>query len=308
MNLRDFEYIVALGQYRSITKAAQELYISQPALSKFLTRMEQEAGTKLFQHTGKNLVPTLAGEFCIEKAVEILHINEQINNRINDIAKLNSGRIRIGLPMSRTEHFLSQVLPRFYKMYPGIHIVIFENATAILQQKVRNGELDLIFINILENNCQPYLHYETILEEEMVLAAPDTYHLEDTAYILEGHLYPCLSPFAWKDLPYIMLSSDQATRTFSNQYFSRNGITPHVALEIRNLAQAINAVRYGIGVTITPSIQAGSQSGISYYSLPSKEGTFRRKAAVVYRTDTYLSHAERELIQIIKKSVEPPLS
>ena len=62
MNVRDFEYIAELGRSRSILRASQALYITQPALSKFLQRVENEAGTLLFQRAGNHLVPTFAGE------------------------------------------------------------------------------------------------------------------------------------------------------------------------------------------------------------------------------------------------------
>lgn len=302
MNVRDFEYISSIARNRSISKAAEELFISQPALSKFLKRLEKEAGTKLFQHNGKTLVPTLAGEFCIEKAMEVLHLNEQINCRITDIAKLKSGRIRIGLPLSRTDHFLSRVLPEFYKKYPNFQIIIKEDAAGTLMQKIRNGELDMIFVNFTDQ--QPFLHYEIVPEEEMVLAVPARHQLQHYAYSIDGYQFPCLEPNKWAHLPFIILSRDQATRNFTNHYFEQHQIAPPIALEIRNLAQAINAVHYGIGVTITPAIFSDKTTDIDYFSLPSKEGPTLRKAAVIYRKDTYLSQAECDFIKIILQSFQ----
>lgn len=302
MNVRDFEYIVALGNNRSILKASRELYISQPALSKFLQRIEAEAGTKLFQHVGKSLVPTYAGEYCIEKAIEILHLNSQLENHLNDVAHLAAGRIRLGLPMSRTGSFLSRILPRFCAVYPGIHIEIVEEATQNLLQKVRSGELGMLFINYSEPITG--LQYEEVSTEEMVLAAPDCYGLKSQAFFREGFRFPCLAPETWSGLPYIMLSQDQATRTFTNQYFRSHGIVPNTVLQIRNLGQAVNAVHHGLGVTITPAMfdpkEAASQH-ITYFSLPSEEGPFTRKTSVVYREDTDLSKAEQDLVNIIKE-------
>ncbi|PNV62018.1 hypothetical protein C0033_10210 [Clostridium sp. chh4-2] len=304
MNVKDFEYLVSIGRCGSISKAAQELYISQPALSKFLQRIEAEAGTKLFQHVGKSLVPTFAGEYCIEKASEIIYLNDQINNRLNDVAKLQCGRIKIGLPMSRTNFFISHILPAFYEQYPGIHVVIVEEAASVLLQKIRTGELNLIFINYTEE--LPYLVYEKVSEEEMVLAAPDNMGLNAYSTHQDGYAYPCLKPENWYKLPFIMLSRDQATRSFTMQYFSLHKITPNTVLQIRNLGQALNAVRRGLGVTITPAIPCTNDSekySISYFSLPSQEGPFTRKTALVYREDTYLSQAEEGLIRIIKNVV-----
>ena len=300
MNTKDFEYLVALARNKSILKASQELYISQPALSKFLQRMEQEAGTRLFQHVGKNLVPTSAGEYCIEKAIEILHLNDQIENHLSDTAHLAAGRIRLGLPMSRTDGFLSRILPRFCSVYPGIHLEIVEEAAQILLQKVQSGELGIIFINCREPISG--LQYQEVSEEEMVLAAPASYKLAPLAFKKPGYRFACLRPEDWRELPYIMLSQDQATRTFTNQYFQLHGIVPRTVLQIRNLGQAVNAVHHGLGVTITPSMLSPletEQQQIQYFSLPGDGGPFLRKTAVVYRKDTDLSRAEQDLIALI---------
>ena len=99
-----------------------------------------------------------------------------------------------------------------------------------------------------------------------------------------------------------MLSQDQATRTFTNQYFQLHGIVPRTVLQIRNLGQAVNAVHHGLGVTITPSMLSPletEQQQIQYFSLPGDGGPFLRKTAVVYRKDTDLSRAEQDLIALI---------
>lgn len=304
MNVRDFQYLTAIGKHGSISKAAQELYLSQPALSKFLQRLEQECGTPLFQHVGKSLVPTYAGEYCLEKAEEILYLHDQITNRCTDIAQLLRGRIKLGLPMSRTNYFLAQILPIFYRDFPGIHVSLEENATSVLLKKVQTGELDLIFVNVNSSEPRPGLVYDLVSHEEMVLAAPTSYRLNAAACTAPSSAYPCLPLEHWADLPFIMLARDQATRTFIDAYFQSHQITPNIILRIRNLGQALNAVRNGIGITISPSIPPHSEDEnhlISYFSLPDCKQPFLRQTAIVYREDSYLSQAAEGLIQIIRR-------
>ncbi len=308
MNVKDFEYLVILGKYRSISKAAQELYISQPALSKFLQKTEFELGTPLFQRVGKTLIPTPAGEYCLEKAADILFLHQQAVTRCNDITHLSCGQIKLGLPMSRTNYVISQILPAFYKKYPGIRISIYEDATALLIKKLRAGELDLIYINFTDNIQYPDLLYNPISEEEMVLAVPQSYGLASFSHASSHSCFPVLPINAWKELPFIMLEQGQSTLSFVRDFFQKNEISPNIILSIRNLGQALYAVRQGLGVTITPSIpifESEEPAAVSYFSLSNDRRSVHRRTAIVHRGDAYLSQAEKGLIEIMAAQAHP---
>lgn len=102
MNVKDFEYLVELSKTGSISKASKALYISQPALSKFLQKLESEAGTILFQRVGRQLIPTYAGEQCIQTASEILFLHNRLQPVLSDIVRQQEGQIRLGIPLSRS--------------------------------------------------------------------------------------------------------------------------------------------------------------------------------------------------------------
>lgn len=301
MNVRDFEYIAELGRSESILKASKNLYISQPALSRFLQKTETEIGTLLFQRVGHRLVPTYAGEQCIKTAEEILFLHKQLANTLADITRQESGLIRLGLPLSRGNYFLTELLPRFHQEYPHICVNLFEDSTVILQRMLRTGELDIIFANVVEQYDD--LNYIPISQEEMVLAAPAAFRLREKAVEDSAYRYPCLRPEDWQDLPFLALSGDQMSRTFADQYLSHHHITPHTILIIRNLAQVLSCVRQGLGVTICPALPLEPGSGgetAEYYSLRSDTGPVLRQTAVFFRKDAYLPVPAKILIQIIK--------
>ena len=77
-NVRDFEYITAIAQYGSISKASEALFLSQPTLSKFLQRVEKEVGLPLFHRVGKKFVPTPAGEIYVARSKSILELEQQM--------------------------------------------------------------------------------------------------------------------------------------------------------------------------------------------------------------------------------------
>jgi len=83
MNVRDFEYIIEIANQRSISKAATSLFVSQPALSKYVQRMEESLGVRLFQRVGKQFILTYAGERCVEKARQILSLVRSSKNPVS---------------------------------------------------------------------------------------------------------------------------------------------------------------------------------------------------------------------------------
>ena len=103
-NVRDFQYIAEIARYGSITKAAEALYLSQPTLTKFLQRVEQEVGTPLFHRVGKRFIPTPAGEVYVEKAHSILLLNSQLDQELDALASMRRGSVRVGTTAGRADY------------------------------------------------------------------------------------------------------------------------------------------------------------------------------------------------------------
>ena len=303
MNVKDFEYISEIGRSGSILKASKALYISQPALSKFLQKIESEAGTLLFHRLGHHLVPTFAGEEAIRIANEILFLNKQLENTLDDIAHKNRGEIRFGLPLSRGSHFLYEIFTKFHKLFPEVRINIFEDGTKMLLKKLRTGELNLILINFIEKEKYHDLEYHVLCDEEMVLAVPESFDLDSKVFFQSGYKFPCLKTEDWMNLPFIALNEDQLSYSFAERYMSERGISPRKVLKIRNLAQAILAVKKGLGITICPSMPLGEEhKEIKYFSLYGSKSYEKLSVGIVHRKDDYISMPEKKLIEIYAES------
>jgi DNA-binding transcriptional LysR family regulator len=305
MNVKDYEYLYALGKYRTISKASKELYISQPALSKFLQKTEKELHVCLFQRVGHQLVPTDAGNELLEYAGQILFLHRNLLDKIDDIAHQQSGEIKLGLPLSRSHFFISQILPVFYAHYPHIVLNLFEDSTQILLKKLRLGELNLIVVSIPENQSFPDLQMEFLSREEMVLAAHENFGLDQKAVTFPSYRFPCLSIADWISYPFLQLSEDQLSRKFSDEYLREYGEKPNTILKLRNLSQILYSVHRGLGVTICPSLPLSGYDEnprIQYFSLYSSKGPTTRTTGILYRKDAYLSRAIKDLMAIIHEA------
>ena len=113
MDLKEQEYVVALAEYGSITRAAEALFISQPTLSIFLSRLENRLGTPLFDKIGRKLVPTVAGELYVRRAKELLMIQSQFQGELSDLISGSYGRLRLGIHSRRSSYLLPKVMAQF---------------------------------------------------------------------------------------------------------------------------------------------------------------------------------------------------
>lgn len=118
MELRELNYITAIGKTRHMTHAANELYISQPALYKSLRKIEAEFGTSLFYRKGNELLPTDTGEIVLQKAGEISALIAQMNDSVAATKHLKQGKVSIGFPSIVGTMYLPNLLTNFSKNIP----------------------------------------------------------------------------------------------------------------------------------------------------------------------------------------------
>lgn len=142
MDLKHLEYIVAIAEEKNISRAADKLYISQPTLSLFLSKLEQELGVCLFNRLKNALTLTYAGEIYVQAAKEILSTKKQAYKIIEDIIDFKKGHLTIGIPPDRGTTILPSIFPRFHEKYPGIKIDFIEENTNTLETLTQQGHID----------------------------------------------------------------------------------------------------------------------------------------------------------------------
>ena len=147
MEIKELNYLIAIAEEKSISKAADRLYMAQSSLSQFLFQYEAELGAKLFVRTARGVRPTSAGEIFIDHARQILMDYHRTKNEIWDIEQqLHGGRIDLGISTFRGTRLLPRVLKEFRRTYPGIHVKITEQDSAALENLIIDGTLDIAMI------------------------------------------------------------------------------------------------------------------------------------------------------------------
>ena len=146
MEIKELNYITAIAEEGSISKASERLFMAQSSLSQFLINLEEEINSKLFVRTSTGVRPTEAGRLLIEYAYREISEYHRVRDKIQDVNYLKSGRVILGISTFRGTFLLPPVLREFHKKYPGIHVNIVEENSMALEQKLKNGTIDLALI------------------------------------------------------------------------------------------------------------------------------------------------------------------
>jgi len=197
MNYHELKYILCIAKYQNLTKAAQELYISQPTLTKHLQKLEREMGTKLFSRSGNSYTPTFAGRKYMEYTRKILQIQQDWEKELKDLTENNEGELNVAFPLMRSTCMVPQIMTSFFQKYPKVKVNILEEAYSIQEKLLLNDQLDFGIFN--EVHKHPKLEYELLKKEEILLIMPPEHPLA-AVYPLTAYTRSLISHFWQKSL------------------------------------------------------------------------------------------------------------
>ena len=173
MTLNELKFIVALAKVRNFRKAAEACFVSQPALSFAVKKLEEELGVLLFERNRNEVTITPIGERVIEQA--ILAIEEA--NRVKEIAKQGNnqlaGPLRLGVIYSVGPYLLPEIIPILRKTAPEMPLIVEENITSNLEGQLRNGVIDVAIIALPFDI--PGIKTLPLYEEEFVVVVPSSH-------------------------------------------------------------------------------------------------------------------------------------
>lgn len=301
--MKQFKYVLTIAKAGTISKAAEELNISQPSLSQYVKKIEKELDIELFVRTNGNCRLTDAGKVYVETGRQILSLEQQMKRSFLDIKEHKTGTITVGTTPFRSAVMMPAIVSRFKKRYPGIHMAIVEQGMHELKEAAERGEFDICIVNMPVE--EKVFKVEPIMEEEMVLAVPKGSKLD---VILDSNAKPSTDrKFASVDVDlidgheFIMLTEAQTMQKALSDLCRDSDVSLKTAAVVKSLEAQLEMVRMGIGAALIPTglIKfGGGYENINYYSLSHELP--KRKVAVIYRNDKPLSIVVKNLITDIK--------
>lgn len=261
MELKEARYILAIAYQKSISKAAESLFISQPSLSKYLKNIEGQLGIRLFNRVGNSYVPTYAGERYLYYAENIVNYGGQWMKEFDDLLHKDQGRLNITIPIMLSHTIVQPTLPTFYKLYPHVKVNLMEEMNFAAEHTLEDPSIDLVLYNVHE--FPKSLDYQVLREEEIILILSRKNPLCQKAIAKDGFRHPWLDLSLMESENFILLYPDQNTGGIALKLFEEYRISPNVLLHTRNSQMSINLAISGLGAAFAPE---------SYYkSIPDKQ-------------------------------------
>lgn len=295
MNI-DFElyrifYVVA--NHSNITKASEELNISQPAISKSIKNLEEQLGGQLFIRTKRGVVLTEEGkEFYkyIEKAIEYINNAE---NKFTDLINLETGCIKIGISTTLTKEFLLPYLEEFHSLYPKIDIQIITNLTSDLMSKLKNGLIDIIILNINDKNYGNDIDFIKCKK------------INDCFVVNSKYKDLINKEISIKDLnnyPLILQAKGSNTREFLDDFARKSGVilNPNIELASYSLVVEFSKIGLGIGYATREYIKTAIENK-ELFELNIKENIPSRYIGIALSKKHIPNFSTKKLIEIVNK-------
>lgn len=300
MDFKELQYVLSIAKNNSISKAAKELYISQPSLSKYLKNLEKNLDIKLFEREGNNFILTYAGERYIESAKKILRVKKELDNEFFDILKEKKGRINVACSIIRSPYLIPETVPKFKAKYPDVKInFIEETETKNLDELVESGDADIAIFNYSGNN--ELLGSQCLCQEEITLAVSKEHPLAGCGKIIKGCKYPWIDINRFKDDDFIINYQEQKSGEMAEIIFEKYNMKPNIALKTKSVIGAVRLAAYNFGVTFA------LETHVKHMNLEKKPVFFSigdpkvtTKLFVVYRKDSYLPKYIQDYIEIVK--------
>lgn len=297
MDVRDYEYIVAIAEQGSITRAAAQLFITQSALTKFLQRTEKELGLALFQRQGNQFLLTEAGRQYVETGRAILYLDRQLSENLSEKLLLEKSQIRLGFSMGRTLDILKNVVPAFFETYPDVKLITKADTSRKQIMALQNDQLDLALVTNVERI--PGYQYIPVERSQMVLAVLKDSLLAAEAQAQTGYPYPVIEKTKLNGISFVSLSPHTNSGNIVKELWKRYEIKPNVRLEVSDVRSLVDAVESGLGAAMFMSIPEASEK-IQYLSVAEIE-PLEQATMLVYRLDKNRSKQMEYLIGLLTK-------
>ena len=304
MDFREAELLTAVAEYGNITRAAEALYMSQPALSHYVNQAERKLGVKLFDRSTNPLTLTFAGEQYMEAMRKMMHMNQQLTRQFRDISQNMAGRLHVGIPRERGAYMLPPLLAQFGRLYPGIEVKVRTGNVEELQDALRKGRIDLLVAPSCGPEFAREFQTESLFQEELLLIGNRSMLTPDR--FLPDHP-DTIDLTRVADLPFYLLYKSHANRQVVDRLLKQHRIRPRIALESASNITCYRLAAAGLGVSIVPEMTCKLVQGM--------EGEVRCHLAVpavtwpvmaCSRTDSYLGKVERDVIRLIREIFQSP--
>jgi LysR family transcriptional activator of glutamate synthase operon len=283
MELLQLQYFRTVAKWQHMTRAAQELRIAQPALSKTISRLEENVGVPLFDRERGRIRLNTYGKAYLERVEKALNLLEEGQKVVSELAGLEHGSIHLA---TSTLDRLSEPLGEFLSLHPEVQFQITQASMEEMTSLVESGEVDICFT--LMPIKHPGLCAMTVLKEDIYLAVPRTHRFAEWKSVR-------LSEVA--DEPFIGYKEDFPTQKMNDQFFQQAGIAPKYACRVDDPASILKLIHAGLGIALFGCKSEEEDPHLAM--IPIEYPVCQRHFQIIWHEKRYLSMAARKFCDFV---------
>lgn len=283
MRSQDWEILKSLFVYKNITKAAEALYISQPALTNRIKQIEKEFGTVIINRGRRGVQFTPQGEYLAKCAEEMLIKLQEIKDNLSNMENAIVGTIKLGVSNYFTKYKLPKLLRLFKDQYPNVEFQVTTGWSRDMFHALYNKEVHIAFVR---GDYHWQGEKQLLYEEPLCIASKDEVRIEDLPY-----------------LPRIDFKTDHLLKAMVDNWWSENySVPPRIAMEVDHADTCKEMVVNGLGYAILPGMILNGIEGMNKIYLTDQDGQpILRNTWMFYHSDALELNVIHAFVTFIKE-------
>lgn len=297
VNLELYRVFYTVAKRGSLTKAAEELYISQPAVSQAIKQLESQLGGRLFNRTHKGMELTDTGGKQIFDAVEkALKLFEDAENKYAELKDTATGVVRICASDTVSTHVLLPVIKKYHEIYPDVNLILQNGTSSETIELLKNKKGDVGFVNLPTDDSDINLVSTVIPLHDVFVAS------EKFSNLMENEIDLKLL----QDYPLLMLELSTATRQAIVSFAHSQGIHLHPEIELASLELMTELAKNGIGIACIPRefVQHELKEEKSLREIKTNPSLPARAIGMALPKDGNMTFAVKEFVRLTNEIVE----
>lgn len=303
MESRKLEYLLKIAETGSVTEAARQLFITQPALSQTIRYFEQQYHIRIFKKHAGAMQLTEKGKVLVEAARKQFFIEKNMCQQLQEMNEEVSGDLTIGLSPNRSLQFLPVLMPKLQNEFPHVRLVVNTRSSAGFENLVYQGKLDFALVMELadmEPAVRSELVFQPLFSYNTLLMAPPNHPLAREAEAeFDWRKRRPVSLEEVRNQPFICTPQFPRSRKWNDSVYNAYGFKPKEAVIISGGFTVYSLVQAGIGFALTQDSTAFALKKGAFFKLD--KGDFPTRLCIIYRKDKYLSKPMEFFINLIQE-------
>lgn len=288
MELLPLIYFKTVAKLENMSRAAEHLHISQPALSKSISQLENSLGVPLFDRNGRSIRLNRYGKFFLERTEFILREYDRARGDLTNLIAPGQGEVSIGFMHTLGLQVIPALMTDVRQVYPQMKFQLTQSNSGVLLEKLEAGELDLCLISSLE--LGNHIHWEKLWDEELFLIVPYEHPLAREQYV---------KVMQFANEPFISIKKGNSLRKTVDELYRQEGFLLNIAFEGEEIHTVAGLVESGLGISLIPHIKGLEQYRL--HVIPVAANNCKREIGIAYMKNRYKSAVTEQFRAYVKQ-------